>query len=60
MALHHEFRGSPEAFKIWDNWSSRSKTKYVIGETTYHWQSFDRAYTKRPVTGATLLYYSKA
>jgi len=60
MALHHEFRGSPEAFKIWDDWSAKSKTKYVPGETAYQWQSFDRGYSDRPITGATLLYYSKS
>ncbi|MCL2443323.1 MAG: PriCT-2 domain-containing protein [Treponema sp.] len=59
MALHHEFRGSPEAFKIWDEWSARSKTKYVPGETAYQWQSFSREYTRRPITGASLIFYSK-
>jgi len=59
MALHHEFRASPEAFKIWDDWSARSKTKYVTGETAHQWQSFSRMYAKRPITGASLIYYSK-
>ena len=59
MALHHEFRGSHEAFTIWDRWSAKSKTKYVPGETTEQWKSFDRGYSGRPVTGATLLYLSK-
>jgi len=59
MALHHEFKGSHEAFRIWDNWSARSKIKYVPGETTEQWKSFDRVYSGRPVTGATLLYFSK-
>ena len=59
MALHHEFRGSHEAFTIWDRWSAKSKTKYVPGETTEQWKSFDRGYSGRPVTGATLLYFSK-
>ena len=59
MALHHEFRGSQEAFKIWDDWSARSKLKYVPGETLQQWQSFNRGYTGTPVTGATLRYFAK-
>lgn len=39
-ALHHEFEGSEEGFKLWDTWSQ--KTPDVYGGTEATWNSFKR------------------
>lgn len=54
MALHFEFKGSPEAFDLWNDWSSTG-TKYPGAEPLQkHWDSFDRGYQGRLISGAYL------
>ena len=45
MALHSTGAGR-EAFKIWDQWSSRG-TLYKQGECAYRWETFDRDRSNR-------------
>jgi hypothetical protein len=58
MALHYEFKGDPEAFNIWDEWSS-SGDKYPCVENLFkQWSGFGKS-RKRPITLKTLLWYAK-
>lgn len=41
MALHHQFRGDPEALTLWDTWSAGG-AKYVEGECEERWRSFSQ------------------
>lgn len=51
MAIHHETDGSPEGFRLWDDWSAQSD-KYVHGSCGKHWRSFGRNASIAPVTAA--------
>jgi hypothetical protein len=51
MAIHHETDGSPEGFRLWDDWSAQSD-KYVHGSCGKHWRSFGRNTSVAPVTAA--------
>jgi hypothetical protein len=57
MALHHHFKGSEEAFKIWKKWSSKSD-KYP-GEIILnrHWNSFSEK--EESVGIGTLIHIAK-
>jgi hypothetical protein len=57
MSLHHEFRGSGEGFRLWDEWSAGG-SKYIATEMSVQWDSFGR-YTGKPLTGAYLLKFEK-
>jgi predicted P-loop ATPase len=52
MALHHEFRGSEDGLKLWNDWSSSSE-KYDAKDQKRVWKSFGD-YRGRPVRMATL------
>jgi hypothetical protein len=57
MAMHYQFKGSPEALALWDEWSSKG-TKYKSGEPEKQWDSFGQ-YSGRPLSGAYLLKQEK-
>jgi putative DNA primase/helicase len=40
MALHHQYKGSEDGFKIWDQWSSKDE-RYKSEEMKVKWNSFD-------------------
>lgn len=57
MALHHHFKGSDEAFKLWKKWSSKSD-KYpgsIILER--HWNSFGEK--EESISIGTLIHFAK-
>jgi RecA-family ATPase len=57
-ALHHEYRGSDEAFQVWDEWSARG-TKYKEHEMPAQWQSLARGYNGEPKAAPYLLKLAK-
>ena len=57
MAMHFQFKGSPEALSLWDEWSSKG-AKYKAGEPEKQWDSFGQ-YSGRPLSGAYLLKQEK-
>ncbi|NLG16050.1 MAG: AAA family ATPase [Fibrobacter sp.] len=57
MSLHYQFKGSPEALALWDEWSAKG-TKYKSGEPEKQWESFGQ-YSGRPLSGAYLLKQEK-
>lgn len=48
MALHHEYGGSDEALKLWQQWGAQSQ-KNQPKEYAYKWESFARS-QKQPTT----------
>lgn len=52
MALHHEFRGGEDGFKLWDEWSKGSD-KYDGKDQKRVWKSFGD-HRGRPIRMATL------
>lgn len=52
MALHHEFRGGEDGFKLWDEWSKGSE-KYDEKDQKRVWKSFGE-HRGRPIRMATL------
>lgn len=40
MALYHQFEGSDDGFKLWDEWGATSP-KYQPGETRKKWSTFE-------------------
>lgn len=57
MSLHYQFKGSPEALALWDEWSSKG-AKYKSGEPEKQWASFGQ-YSGKPLSGAYLLKQEK-
>jgi len=55
MAIHHEYGGSDEGFKLWDAWSSDGQ-KYNGSEMRSKWQSFDGG---SGYTGASIYHKAK-
>jgi hypothetical protein len=56
MALYHQFEGSEEGFKIFDEWSQRSK-EYDRKEIDARWPSWGSAtYAGKPLTMATIIH----
>jgi len=54
MALHHQFNGSVDAWRVWDEWSAQGE-KYAGPEDTWgKWQTFG-ARTGRAVTMRSVL-----
>lgn len=54
MALHHEFDGSPDAFVLWDTWSSTGAS-YGEGVTIERvWESFGNNTGRTPITWGTV------
>lgn len=54
MALHHETQGADLGLRLWNDWSSRAKTKYKgLGDLETHWRSF-RVDHSNPKTLASL------
>lgn len=53
MALHHQFDGSPEAFKLWCDFS-RQSDKFELRVAKQQWRSFQHK-TNRPVRLATII-----
>lgn len=61
QALHHQFKGSQEGFKLWDRWSKGDKRSNQYQGTAANetkWNSFTTDRTD-PVTFATILYKVK-
>lgn len=54
MALHHEFGGSEEAYKLWVDFS-RQSTKFDKSDQRRVWLSFKNKQKRRPVRMATLM-----
>lgn len=54
MALHHEYDGSEDAFKVWADWSAAS-TKFDAAAMRQRWQSFGKARSRSPTTLRWLL-----
>lgn len=52
MGLHHQFEGSDEGFRIWDQWSRRS---HNYGGTEETWESFGSDKIGKPVTFGTVI-----
>lgn len=54
MALHHEFNGSKDAFRLWVEFSKRSR-KFELAVCRQQWKSF-RANTAKPIRMATIVH----
>lgn len=55
MALHHQYSGDADGFKLWDWWSSLG-TKYRPEEMRKKWHTFEADLLgSEPVTAATIL-----
>lgn len=53
MALHHEFNGSKDAFRLWVEFSKRSR-KFELDVCRQQWKSF-HANTAKPIRMATIV-----
>ncbi len=56
-ALHHQYRGDPNGFRIWDNWSHRTR-RDNYGGTEEEWAKFDSD-KEGGVTFGTLIYLAR-
>lgn len=54
MALHHEFNGSKAAYRLWTNYSKKSKN-FDSDEQRYQWSTFGRNDRVRPFRMASLI-----
>ena len=58
MALWHQFEGSEEGLRLWDEWSQRS-SDYDADEIQAKWPTLAPAHDRKPVTAATILAHSR-
>ena len=54
MALHHEFNGSKHAYRLWTEFSRKSKN-FDANEQRYQWSTFGRNDRVRPFRMASLI-----
>lgn len=54
MALHHEFSGSREGLRLWDDWSSKVANYRGLGDLEYRWEGFGKE-TLTPITMAFIV-----
>ena len=59
MGLHHQFGGSEEGLRIWNEWSAEG-SKHVQGECERKWETFiPDSDTVNPITFATVMKMAK-
>ena len=58
MALHHQFSGMEEGFKIWSEWCAKSD-KNDDNTNRFKWRSFGKNTSLHPVTFASILKLSQ-
>lgn len=54
MALHHEFNGSKDAYRLWTKYSKKAPN-FDLNEQRYQWSTFGRNDRVRPIRIATLI-----
>lgn len=55
MALHFEFKGSPDALDLWDRWSQQSENYKGFQDLQYRWERFSGGKERRRVTMRTFI-----
>lgn len=57
MGLYHEFKGSEEAFALWDSWSATADN--YGGVEWYRWEGFRAAPDRDPITARYIRYQAE-